>query len=122
MTVASAFADEKYLCCRYASGNSLRIFSIARTDGVNSPGDDGGTILIRDWYGEILGDMFSSTERSGGVKFPYSESTVKMELVSKIPPPWKRWSHFALMSNTVVLLGLAGITIPALRGLLWAFG
>jgi len=61
------------------------------------------------------------TERSGGVKFPNSESTPKIELISKIPPPWKRWSHFALMSNTpAAVFGLAGMTILGFIGLLVA--
>ena len=58
-----------------------------------------------------------NTERSGGVKFPYSESMPKIELISKMPPPRKRWSHFVFMSKTAALLGLAGITILGFMGL-----
>ena len=57
------------------------------------------------------------TDRSGGVKFPNSESTPKTELISKIPPPWKRWSHLALISKTPAAgFGLAGNIIFGFMG------
>lgn len=57
------------------------------------------------------------TERSGGVRCPYSESMPRNALISKIPPPRKRWSHFVFMSKTAALLGLDGITILGFMGL-----
>ena len=53
------------------------------------------------------------TETEGGVKFPYSDSAPRKEDNSKIPLPWKRWSHFVLISKTDEGFGLDGITILA---------
>jgi len=52
------------------------------------------------------------TETEGGVKLPYSDSAPRKEDNSKIPPPWKRWSHFAFISKTEEGFGLAGTMRP----------